>query len=134
MTSFPRNAALSTFLRQWSLMELCWTRKIASCVRQKSICSRDWHIVLHYSQLSLILALSVVWLRSIDIVIYLWKVLFDYFCKKAIQKCLLIQNIIIWTEKLVDKLLEYSLCTDKLLNFPWTCILRIGSFSKRKIH
>lgn len=97
-----------------------------------SVCSRDWQTVLHRSPL--ILTLSVVWLWSTGIVIGLWKVLFDYFDMKAVQKCLLIQSIKIWAEKLADKLLEYRLCTDKLLNFHWTCLLRIGSFSKRKIH
>lgn len=97
-----------------------------------SICSNDWQIGLHRNPL--ILTLSVVWLWSIDIVIGLWKVLFDCFYMKAVQKSLLIQSIKIWSEKMADKLLEYSLCTDKLLNFHWTCILRKGSFSKRKIH
>lgn len=97
-----------------------------------TVFSGDWQIALHQSPLKL--TLSVVWLWSIDIVIGLWKVLFDYFYMKAVQKRLLIQSTKIWAEKLADKLLEYSLCSDKLLNFHWTCILRKGSFSKRKIH
>lgn len=44
------------------------------------------------------------------------------------------QSLLMWVWKLVDELLEYRLCTDKLLNFHWTCRLRKGSFSKRKIH
>jgi len=35
---------------------------------------------------------------------------------KVMQKYLLIQSIKISAKKVADKLLEYSLCTDKLLN------------------
>lgn len=95
------------------------------------VCSCDWQVVLH--RIPVILGRSVVWLWSTDIVIGPWKVLFDYLYMKAVQKCLLIQSIKTWAEKLADKLVEYGLCTHKLLNFHWTCILRIDSFSKRKI-
>ena len=44
------------------------------------------------------------------------------------------QSLLMWIRKLADELLEYRHCTDKLLNFHWTCRLRKGSFSKRKIH
>lgn len=94
------------------------------------VCSCDWQIVLH--RIPVILTLSVVWLWSTDIVIGLWKVLFDYFYMNAVQKCVLIQSDKTWAEKLADKLV-YGLCTHNLLNFHWICILRIDSFSKRKI-
>jgi len=80
--------------------------------QSESICPSDCQTVLHRNPL----ILSVVWLWSIDIVIALWKVLFGYFSMKVMQKYLLIQSIKISAKKVADKLLEYSLCTDKLLN------------------
>lgn len=95
---------LVTILHRVKLLGIILTEENNVLWQSVLVCFHDWQIVLHRS--SLILTLPVVWLYLIGIVICLWKVLFDYFYIKAVQKYLLIQSIKIWAKKLADKLSE----------------------------
>lgn len=104
--------------------------------QSKSICSCDWHI-LYPGQLPLMLTPSVVWLWSIGIATHSGNMLRDYFYKEDNAKHTHTHQSLhfrIWNRETSKRITECRLCTDKLLNFHWTCILRISSFSKRKIH
>lgn len=125
-----QKCCLLKILQQQQWMEFCWGRRIVAGP-SKSICSCDWHEGLHVSQA---LIPSVLWLWSIGICDMPRKCAVWLLLHGREDKNISTQSLLMWMWKLVDELLEYRVCTDKLLNFHWTCRLRIGSFSKRKIH